>query len=190
MNRVPLLRGFCRTCRQVFGDCKEVMNRINEGIRRTDTVCIETRPGGKRVSAGGERGGSLVEFALVMPMLLILITGVTSFGISLHNLLVLTNGVNVGAQLLSISRGQTTDPCATAYSAISTAAPNLTSGLTLSFVINGATYSSTDTCTAGASNMVQGASAEVSGTYPCTLTIFRTVSASCTLKAQVTEFIQ
>jgi Flp pilus assembly protein TadG len=149
----------------------------------------QPRPGGRRAGARGRRGGSLVEFTLVMPVLLLVTTGMAAFGFVLHNELVLTNAVNNGAQQLAFSRGQTSDPCATAYAAISGAAPSLTSGLSLTFVINGVTYSSTTTCTGGAANMVQGASAQITATYPCALGVFRG-SYSCSLGTQTTEFIQ
>lgn len=137
---------------------------------------------------GRERGQSAIEFTLAIPLLLLVMTGALSFGIALHTFLVLTNGVNTGAQLLAVSRGQTTDPCATAYSAIKTSAPSLASGLTLSFVIDGTGYSGT-TCTAGASNMVQGAAAQITASYPCTLAIVD-MAHTCSLKTQVTEYIQ
>ncbi len=150
----------------------------------------QPRPGGRRLRARGQRGGSLIEFTLVMPLLLLVSTGMAAFGFVLHNELVLTNAVNTGAQQLAFSRGQTTDPCATAYAAISSAAPSLTSGLSLSFVINGVSYSSTTSCTGGAANMVQGASAQVTATYPCNLGgVFRG-SFSCQLGTQTTEYIQ
>jgi len=132
----------------------------------------------------------LIEFTLVMPILLLTMTGMVSFGLALRNDLVLTNAVNTGAQLLAFSRGQTTDPCATAYTAISGAAPSLTSGLSLTFVINGSTYTATNTCAAGAANMVQGASASITATYPCALGVFGENFAGCKLQSQVTEFIQ
>jgi Flp pilus assembly protein TadG len=156
----------------------------------TSDECVKIRSGGKRIGGGNKRGGSFVEFTLVMPLLLLVMTGLFSFGFALHNDLVLTNAVNTGAQLLAISRGQTTDPCATAYTAISGAAPSLRTGLSLSFVINGSTYTATNTCTAGAANMVQGASAQVTATYPCSLVVFGMSFPTCGLRAQITEFIQ
>jgi Flp pilus assembly protein TadG len=146
------------------------------------------RSWGKRVRAGNE-GGSLIEFALVLPVLLITVTGMAATAIALHNLLVLTNAVNTGAQVLSFSRGQTTDPCATAYTTISNAAPGMATGMTLTFVIDGTSYSG-NSCTAGAAGMVQGASAEVTATYPCTVVYYGTTISGCTLKAQLTEYIQ
>lgn len=125
-----------------------------------------------------------------MPFLLLVTTGMVAFGLTLHNDLVLTNAVNAGAQLVSFSRGQTTDPCATAYTAISKAAPSLTSGLTLTVVINGTTYASTTTCTGGASKMVQGTQVQVTGSYPCALGVFGENFPSCSLATSVSEMIQ
>lgn len=146
--------------------------------------------GGKRIRAGNERGQSAVELALTFPVLMLVVTGQVAFGFALHNYTVLTNAVNVGTQLLSISRGQTTDPCATASAAVESAALGLTtSSLTFSYVIDGTSYSGT-TCTSAASSMVQGASAQVTATYPCTLVIYSMSIPSCTLRSQTTDIIQ
>jgi Flp pilus assembly protein TadG len=138
-----------------------------------------------------ERGQSLIEFTLVMPMMFVLVTGMLSFGIAMHDFLVLTNGVNAGAQLLAESRGQTTDPCATAYGAIHSAAPSLnTSNLTLNFVINGTSYPATTSCPTGASNMVEGTTAQVGASYPCKLGVYGLAVPSCSLATQTAELIQ
>lgn len=147
------------------------------------------RPAHGRTGADRERGQSLIEFTLIVPVLLLVMTGMVSFGMALHNDLILTTAVNSGAQQLAFSRGQTTDPCATAYSAITNAAPTLASKLSLSLVINGTSYSTT-TCPSGASNLVQGASAQVTATYPCVLAVIGQSFAACSLRSQVTEFIQ
>jgi Flp pilus assembly protein TadG len=144
----------------------------------------------KQARIADERGQAAVEFTLVIPILLLVMTGMLSFGIAMHNFLVLSYGVNSGAQLLAFSRGQTTDPCATASAAIHSAVPGLNSGLSLSFVIDGTTYSSTTSCPAGAANLVQGASAQVTATYPCSLGVFEMNTHTCNLQTQVTEVIQ
>jgi Flp pilus assembly protein TadG len=156
--------------------------------QKADAASVNIRSRARRIRAG-EQGQSLIEFLAASTILLLIVTGVTSFGITLHNFLILTNAVNAGAQQLSFSRGETTDPCATAYSAITAAAPTLTSGITLSFVINGSSYSG-NSCTAGAAGMSQGAAAQVTATYPCTLSIYSMTYSSCSLRAQLTETIQ
>ena len=69
-------------------------------------LCARIPSRGRWVSVGNGRGQATIEFTLIVPILLVLMTGLLSFGIALHNFLVLTYGVNAGAQLLAISRGQ------------------------------------------------------------------------------------
>jgi Flp pilus assembly protein TadG len=136
------------------------------------------------------RGQSLVEFSLIMPVLFLAMTGLLSFGMTMHDYLTLTNGVNYGAQTLSMSRGQTSDPCATAVAAVQSAAPSLTSAnLSYSFTINGTSYSGTS-CTAGAANMVQGVTAKVTVGYPCVLAVYGMSAPACGLKSTTSELIQ
>jgi Flp pilus assembly protein TadG len=138
----------------------------------------------------GRRGQSLVEFSLIMPVLFLAMTGVLSFGMTMHDYLVLTNGVNSGAQVLSMSRGQTTDPCATASAAVQSAAPSLTSAnLSYTISVNGTSYTGT-TCTTGAANMVQGTTAKVTVGYPCVLAVYGMSAPACGLKATTSDLIQ
>ena len=155
-----------------------------------DKGAVSTSAGRKPSRSCRKRGAGLVEFTLVMPVLLLVATGMVSFGMALHNELVLTNAASIGTQQVAFSRGQTTDPCATGYTAIHNAAPALSSGLSLTFVINGTTYSSTTSCTAGAANMVQGSTIQITASYPYTLAIFRGPMTTKSLVAQVSEYIQ
>lgn len=45
-----------------------------------------------------QRGGALIEFAIALPLLLILFFGITEFGLILYNKAVLTNGSREGAR--------------------------------------------------------------------------------------------
>ncbi len=144
-----------------------------------------------------EEGGSLVEFALVLPLLMLVLTGIITFGITLCNYIVLTEAVGVAARQLAISRGQTTDPCATTSAVVYAAAPTMTkASFTFSFTLNGTAYSgascsSASTSTGAAGNLVQGAPAQVVVTYPCSLKVWGTnYASSCTLTAQTTELVQ
>jgi Flp pilus assembly protein TadG len=143
-----------------------------------------------RLFTSSRRGQSLVEFSFAMPILLITVTGMLSFGIAMHNFLTLTNGVNTGAQVMAMSRGQTSDPCASVLTAIENAAPGLTgTSISLTVVINGTSFTSTS-CTAGAADMTQGTLAQVTATYPCVLAIYGMGVPSCTLRSQASELIQ
>ena len=155
-----------------------------------------------RRRAGSERGSSLVEFAIVLPLLMLVTTGVFAFGFALNNYLELTNAVNTGAQLLSISRGVTTSPCTAAINAVYNAAPNLSEGnlaFTFTFSNNGTntTYTTASKCDAAATEagspiFAQGESVKLVATYPCTLVGygFNFSSLGCTLTANVTEIVQ
>jgi Flp pilus assembly protein TadG len=146
----------------------------------------------------GEEGGALVESAIVLPIMLLISTGLLIFGIAVNNYLCLTEATSTGARLLAVSRGQTLDPCATTVTAIENAAPTLTPGnFTFTFVLNGTNYpgstcSSKNTSSGAAANLVQGKSATVTVAYPCALGIFgETFSAKgCTLTSQTTELVQ
>jgi len=131
-----------------------------------------------------------VEFSLIMPVLFLAMTGILSFGMTMHDYLSLTNGVNYGAQVLSMSRGQTTDPCATAVAAVQSASPSLVSAnLTYAFSINGTAYSGTS-CASGAANMLQGVTARVTVGYPCVLAVYGFSTPGCGLKSTTAELIQ
>jgi Flp pilus assembly protein TadG len=97
----------------------------------------------------GDEGNAIIEFALILPVMLLLTTGIMVFGIAMNNYLQLNNAVSVGARTLAISAQLTLDPCATASSAITSAVPNLSpSRFTFSYVMNGTTYTGT-TCASG-----------------------------------------
>src|ERR1700712_5042043 len=102
-----------------------------------------------------EDGSSLVEFALTLPMFMLVVTGVLYLGIVLFNFITLTEATQFSARQMMISRGQTTDPCALFISTFYSSAPTLThSNLTFSFSLNGTQYLSTTSCPAGTANMV------------------------------------
>lgn len=63
----------------------------------------------RKTTARAERGQTLVEFALVLPLLALLLFGVIQFGIVFNNYIDLTDAVRAGARRAAVSR-QTTDP--------------------------------------------------------------------------------
>lgn len=150
-----------------------------------------------RRRARNEEGQAMVEMALALPVLLLVLTGILTFGLAFNNYVLLTEATSIGARTLAISRGATTDPCATASSAVIAAAPLLTpASLSFSFVLNGSSYTGTS-CSSGSSttgaaaNLVQGANAIVTVTYPCSLAVYgANYAPHCSLQAQMTELIQ
>lgn len=61
---------------------------------------VEKSP--KRIRKGhGERGANLVEFALVLPLLILLLVGVADFGRAFNNYMIITNASREGARYAS-----------------------------------------------------------------------------------------
>ncbi len=161
----------------------------------------------------GEQGQSLVEFAFITALILFpLLTGIIYMAIGFSTYLTLSNGANVAAQALSISRNQdvpgttTVDPCMSAWLAFHNASPtisNTTSGLNLGYTITIYTsstqsypYSGTGvnwSCSGGAGYMTAGQEATLKVTYPVSLPIYGMKlcgGAACTLTSSVSEVVQ
>lgn len=144
-----------------------------------------------------EEGQSLVEFALTVPVLLLVVTGIFAFGITYNNDMMLTEATSVGARQLTVSRGQTLDPCKTLSDAVYAAAPLLkTTSMKFTLSLNGTPYSGAScsgTATSGApGNMVLGTNAVVTVTYPYSLDLYgiKIAPAGAVLTAQTTELMQ
>jgi len=150
-----------------------------------------------RALPDGDDGQSLVEFALALPALLLVVTGIAAFGIAFNNYIMLTEATAVGARQLTVSRGQTLDPCNTFSSAVYAASPLLKqANLTFTVTLNGTAYSGTScsgTSTSGApANMILGTNATVTVSYPVSVTVYglKIVPAGSLLMAKTTELMQ
>ena len=143
-------------------------------------------------------GQSLVEFAMTLPALLLIVTGIMAFGITFNNYISLTEATAVGARQLIVSRGQTLDPCLTFSGAVISAAPLLNrSSMTFTISLNGNTYSGTscssgDVSSGAAGNMILGTNAVMTVTYPFSLNVYgiTLVPAGSLLTAKSTELMQ
>jgi Flp pilus assembly protein TadG len=146
-----------------------------------------------KASAGrlGKRGTVAVEFAIVVPVLLVILTGIAQFGLTLNQYVMLTNAVATGAQLFSISRGTTSTPYTSTVTAIEGAALTLTpANLTITLSVNGTACTTDSACQTALTNNATNP-ATVSATYPCSLQIaFYNFWPGCALSSQVTELIQ
>jgi Flp pilus assembly protein TadG len=118
----------------------------------------------------------MVEFAVVLPLVLLLFLGIFKLGILFNNYIVLTDAVRTGARQLAISRLQAS-PCTSATSRVKTSASDLNQTL-----IN------VTVCT---STLTLGQPATVEATYPCDLTILGiNFFPSCTLRSSETERVE
>jgi Flp pilus assembly protein TadG len=182
------------------------------GKRLTSTwTRVRPRSGVKKMLAifGEERGQSLVEFALVIPILLIIAMGIITFAIAFWNQLTLTHATSSAAQVAMVQRSTVAvDVCNPVNAALYNAATginNPASPAPLKFSIATSPPNSTATPTplitnvavnsAGVSAcptlLTQGEVIQVSSTYGCNLNFFgfRRVG-SCTLNASTTEAVE
>lgn len=137
-------------------------------------------------------GAQAVEFALIAPLLLMLIMGIIQFSITLNNYIELTEGVRTGARNLAISRAMASaTPYSTTVSNISASAGNLTAGnITVTVSVNGTTCSSDSTCSTALSSAA-GETASVTATYPCNLTVMGVnFLPTCTLQSQTSDLVE
>jgi Flp pilus assembly protein TadG len=121
-----------------------------------------------------EEGQALVEFALVLPLLVVLLFGVIQFGIALNNYVTLTDAVRAGAREASVSRFSPT-PGVEAEDAVRDAAVNLDQGA-LAVTVT--------------SSWVRGDDVRVSATYPYEIDLVGVVVASGSLKSETTERVE
>jgi Flp pilus assembly protein TadG len=105
-----------------------------------------------RIRRDAERGAALVEFALVIPIFLIVTFGMISMGLLMNEYLELTEVCNIGGQQLALMRNNT-DPCQTVYNDLVLVSPHIAaSTMILTFTLNGTQYGpftgAASTCTA------------------------------------------
>ena len=136
-----------------------------------------------------QNGSSLIEFALVMPVMLLVMTGIFSFSMAFYRQEQLTQAVGAGGQYLQQIRTSTTDPCKDTFNAITSAAPALTSSSITLTLTMGSTNVTAQTCAGDQTDLTQGGNVTVTASYPCTLTGYNYVfGGTCKLYAKVTEY--
>jgi Flp pilus assembly protein TadG len=135
-------------------------------------------------------GASAIEFALLVPVFLLLAVGTAKFGMAINSYIMLTEAAADGARQLALSRGSTT-PYTNAVSVIQSTASNLTvASLTITTAVNG-TACTTDTACQTALNSASGRPAVVTATYPCDLEVVGVNFApNCTLTSTTTEYVE
>jgi hypothetical protein len=157
-----------------------------------------------RLRTGDERGQAVLEMAIMLPILLLIVTGIATFGLTYSNYLSLTDAVYIAGQQLAVSRSQTTNPCSLVGNSIQAALPAgmVPGNVTITLVLNGVQYGSyagtaASTCssasntTGAAGNLVQGHNAQVIASYPCNLRIYGyNIAPTCNISTQVTELVQ
>ena len=144
-----------------------------------------------------DSGQAMIELAFLLPVLLLVLTGIFTFGVAFNNYTQMTEATATAARQLAISRGEYLDPCQNAATVFYSAAPSLTpSKVTFTFNLNGNVYTgsscnSSSTTTGPAGNLVQGQPATLTVSYPCSLTVYsKNMAPNCALNSSTTEVVQ
>lgn len=146
---------------------------------------------GARRRGRREDGQALIEFTLLLPILLLILTAILQFGLMFNKYLALTDAVRAGARELAIGRGLD-DPCDPAVAQTVNSA--LTTGLTSGQVTT--TLASPDSCGSGTypnrtgGSETQGNQATVSVSYPYSFTIFGVWLFNLNLTASASDAIE
>jgi len=126
-----------------------------------------------RIRFRSEKGQTMVEFAIALPILCLILFAVIQFGIVFNNYIALTDAARAGARKAAVSR-QTSDPAGACVTAIKNS-----SGLDQSKL--GATCSS---------SWQRAADVTATATYPYSISLLGFVVKSGTLTATTTERVE
>ena len=128
----------------------------------------------RRYTIRDERGQTMVEFALVIPILCVVLFGILQFGALYNDYVTLTDATRVGARRAAVSRFESNPSAAAA-----TAMRNAASGLTASKLV--VTVSST---------WKQGDPVVVEGKYPYSIDLLGMVVKSGNLNSRIEERVE
>lgn len=123
-----------------------------------------------------EQGQTATEFALVLPVLALLLFGVIQFGILFNNYVTLTDAVRSGARKAAVSR-QVGNPTGDAEAAVRKAADTLDQSKLAVSVTPGAPWA-------------RGSEVSVRATYPYEINLIGLVLASGQLKSETVERVE
>ena len=121
-----------------------------------------------------QRGQTMAEFAIVFPVLAVVLFGIAQFGILFNNYLTITDAVRAGAREAAVAR-QSADPVGAATTAVRNAAADLNQA-NLSVTVN--------------SGWLPGSDVTVQATYPYSISLLGWVLTSGNLKSTTTERVE
>lgn len=125
---------------------------------------------------GKERGQTMAEFALVLPVFALLLFGVIQFGIVFNNYLALTDAVRAGARTAAVSR-HAADPADATEDRLRDAAANLD-------------QDDLDVDVSASPGWEQGAEVTVTATYPYEINLLGRVVFSGDLESSTVERVE
>jgi Flp pilus assembly protein TadG len=128
----------------------------------------------KRISIRNQQGQTMTEFALVLPVLAMLLFAVIQFGIVFNNYETLTDATRAGARKAAVSR-QASNPAAAAETAVRNSATDLKQS-DLKVTINSTWQPSADVT--------------VTATYPYKVSLLGLVVKAGNLSSKTTERVE
>jgi Flp pilus assembly protein TadG len=128
----------------------------------------------KRISIRNQQGQTMTEFALVLPVLALLLFAVIQFGIVFNNYETLTDATRAGARKAAVSR-QASNPAAAAETAVRNSATDLKQS-DLKVTINSTWQPSADVT--------------VTATYPYKVSLLGLVVKAGNLSSKTTERVE
>ena len=123
-----------------------------------------------------ERGQTMAEFALVLPILVVLVLAIAQFGVAFNNYVTLTDAARAAARKGAVSR-ESSNPQDDCQSAGYAAGPNLNNPGT-DFVVN---------CS---SSWSSGSDVTVTASYPYSISLLGWVVASGNLNTTMKERVE
>ena len=129
----------------------------------------------KRISLRSEKGQAVTEFAVVLPILAVLLFGIIQFGMAFKDYLSLTDAVRAGARKAAVSRN-VSDPVGTTRTAVRNAASDL----------DQSKLPNPDV----ASSWQPGTDVKVSAQYPFRINLFGIPVVTGNLKSSTTERVE
>jgi Flp pilus assembly protein TadG len=123
-----------------------------------------------------DRGQAIVEFALVLPVFLLLVLGIVQFGRLYSNNETITNATRAGARVAAVSR-TASDPVGATIQAVKNSAPNLDP-------------SQVSVTVSPAPPWPQGSLVTVTATYPYSVDLLGMVVKSGTLSSSTKERVE
>lgn len=121
-----------------------------------------------------ETGQTMTEFAIILPLLVVLLFGIIQFGILFNNYVTLTDAVRAGARQAAVSRNDA-NPTGAATTAVRNSAADLNQA-NLAVTVNSPWQAGTDVT--------------VTATYPWSVSLLGWVVSGGTLKSKTTERVE
>jgi Flp pilus assembly protein TadG len=130
----------------------------------------------KRHQQHSDRGQAFVEFALILPVLLLIVLGIIQFGRLYNNNETITNATRAGARVAAVSR-TASDPVGATIQAVKNSAPNLD-------------LSQVTVTVTPAPPWQPGSSVTVTATYPYSIDLLGMVVKSGTLSSSTKDRVE